>query len=445
MSGYDTIDIRAPLFFERNRVFRVYRGGLLFHDFFGDPAEDDFYPEEWVASTVKALNREPKSKHEGISLVAGSRVPFSDVVQRHQRELVGDGSRRVPSTAAWFEANGERSVRVRSMKVMRPGSIVLEEREVPACGPGEVLIKVMACGICGTDVHIYRGEYLGGYPVVPGHEFSGVVEAVGSGVTRYRPGDRVAVEPNVACDDCESCLNNRQNFCRNWQGIGVTRPGGFAQYAIAPERAVFSIGNLGFEEGAFMEPLSCVLHGLERARVPAGAKIAVLGAGPIGILLLESALALGAADATVAEKNPARLAFARACGAKAAVLSLDELEKDAYDLVIDATGSPAVMARTIDFARPGGTVLLFGVPPKGATMEIEPFVIFSKGLTVLSSYTSVRNSYQALRLMREGRVAVPKLVSHRLPLEEFRRGIELIETGADDVKKVLLLPNGALP
>jgi D-arabinitol dehydrogenase (NADP+) len=332
-----------------------------------------------------------------------------------------------------------------AMNVLKPGSLALEERAVPVPGAGEVLIKVMACGICGTDIHIYRGEYLGSYPVVPGHEFSGIVEAVGSGIVRFRPGDRVAVEPNVACDNCTSCLNNRQNFCLNWQGIGVTRPGGFAQYALAPERAVFSIGDLDFAEGAFMEPLSCVLHGLERARIPAGANIVVLGAGPIGILLLQTALHLGATAATVAEKNPARLAFARTCGARTVVASLDDLGKDGYDLVIDATGSPAVMARTIDFARPGGTVLLFGVPPTGAKMEIEPFVIFRKGLTVLSSYTSVRNSFQALRLMQEGKVSVKQVVSHRLPLEEFRRGIELIETGADDVKKVLLLPNGALP
>jgi D-arabinitol dehydrogenase (NADP+) len=334
---------------------------------------------------------------------------------------------------------------MKAMNVLKPGSLALEERTVPVPGAGEVLIKVMACGICGTDIHIYRGEYLGSYPVVPGHEFSGTVEAVGSGIVRFRPGDRVAVEPNVACDNCTSCLNNRQNFCLNWQGIGVTRPGGFAQYALAPERAVFSIGDLDFAEGAFMEPLSCVLHGLERARIPAGANIVVLGAGPIGILLLQTALHLGATAATVAEKNPARLAFARTCGAKGVVSSLDDLEKDGYDLVIDATGSPAVMARTIDFARPGGTVLLFGVPPTGAKMEIEPFVIFRKGLTVLSSYTSVRNSFQALRLMQEGKVSVKQVVSHRLPLEDFRRGIELIETGADDVKKVLLLPNGTLP
>jgi D-arabinitol dehydrogenase (NADP+) len=124
-------------------------------------------------------------------------------------------------------------------KITQPGTTVLSEGAVPAPAAGEVLIKISACGICGTDIHIFRGEYLGSYPVVPGHEFSGVIEKVGPGVTRYAPGDRVAVEPNIACDNCVSCLKNRQNFCMNWRGIGVTRPGGMSQYAVAPEKAVF--------------------------------------------------------------------------------------------------------------------------------------------------------------------------------------------------------------
>ncbi len=329
-------------------------------------------------------------------------------------------------------------------KILTLNSMVIEETDVPVPGPGEVLIKVMACGICGTDVHIFRGEYLGSYPVVPGHEFSGVVEKTGDQVTRFKRGDRVSVEPNIACDDCVSCLNNRHNFCLNWQGVGVTRAGGMAQYVAAPEKAVFSIGGLSFQEGAFMEPLSCVLHGLERTRVPAGAKVALLGAGPIGILLLKAVRALGAAHVTVAEKTASRLEFARSAGAAVCLSSVDELERDSYDVVIDATGVPAVMAKTILFARPGGTVLLFGVPPSGKLMEVEPFIIFRKGLTVLSSYTSERNSLQAIRLMESGRIPVREIVSHQLPLTDLQKGIELIEKGADNVKKVLILPNGSL-
>jgi D-arabinitol dehydrogenase (NADP+) len=177
----------------------------------------------------------------------------------------------------------------------------------PDPAPDEVVVRVMASGICGTDVHIFRGEYLGGYPVIPGHEFAGVVEAVGSQVTRFQVGDRVAVEPNIACDNCEACLNNRQNFCQNWQAVGVTRLGGMAQCTTAPEKVVFPIGDLSFEAGAFVEPLSCVLHGLERLDPEMADKVVILGAGPIGMLLLQGVRLRGASQVTVVDKNEARL------------------------------------------------------------------------------------------------------------------------------------------
>jgi threonine dehydrogenase-like Zn-dependent dehydrogenase len=112
------------------------------------------------------------------------------------------------------------------MVISSPNEITLSEIDNPIPDSGEALIQVMASGICGTDLHIYHGEYLGDYPVIPGHEFSGVVTAIGSQVERFKIGDRVAVEPNIACDNCEHCLNNRQNFCLNWQAVGVTLPGG---------------------------------------------------------------------------------------------------------------------------------------------------------------------------------------------------------------------------
>jgi threonine dehydrogenase-like Zn-dependent dehydrogenase len=213
-----------------------------------------------------------------------------------------------------------------------------------------------------------------------------------------------------------------------------------AQTVLAPEKAVFAIGNLPFEQAAFMEPLSCVLHGIERAGVHLADRIAILGAGPIGNLLLQVARLQGAAHVTVVERQAARADLARASGAERCFASLDALEADHYDLVIDATGSIPVMARAIDFARPGGTVLLFGVPPAGAAMEVEPFKIFRKGLTVLSSFTSRRNSYQAVSLLRSGLVDVTTLISHRLPLEQFEQGIDMVEQGLEDVRKVMILP-----
>jgi D-arabinitol dehydrogenase (NADP+) len=326
--------------------------------------------------------------------------------------------------------------------IKQPREILFTEKEIPIPKDDEVLIKVMASGICGTDVHIYRGEYLGDYPVIPGHEFSGEVAAVGNRVKRFKVGDRVAVEPNIACDNCEACLNNRQNFCENWQAVGVTLPGGMEQYVTAPEKVVFDIGDLPFDKAAFVEPLSCVIHGIERTHIELADKVVVLGAGPIGDLMLQMARIQGAAQVTMLESNPGRAELARQLGADLVAEKMEDLKPDGYDVVIDATGALPVMSRSINFARKGGTVLLFGVPPSGKNVDFDAFKIFQKGLTLLSSYTSVRNSFQAIGLLRSGQVKVDQLISHHLPLKELKRAIELIEARDPTVKKVIMLPNG---
>jgi D-arabinitol dehydrogenase (NADP+) len=329
---------------------------------------------------------------------------------------------------------------MKAAKILQPNHLEIVELPVPDPDETEVLIKVMASGICGTDLHIFRGEYMGDYPVIPGHEFSGLVEAVGSSVTRFQPGDRVAVEPNIACDNCYNCLNNRQNFCLNWSAVGVTRPGGMAQYVTAPEKSVFDIGEIPFDHAAFMEPLSCVLHGVERLDPDLASRIAIFGAGPIGVLLLQALRLKGAAEIVMVDKNPARAEFARSLGADTVATNLDELPCTDYDVVVDATGVIAVMSRCIDYVRHGGKVLLFGVPPSGMKMTLEAFPIFRKGLTILSSFTSLRNSTQALDLLKRQRISLDGLVSHKLTLDEFGRGIELLEGGLEDVKKVMILP-----
>ena len=328
-----------------------------------------------------------------------------------------------------------------SIIIPKPNEMILSQREIPVPGSGEVLIQVMASGICGTDLHIYRGEYLGDYPVIPGHEFSGIVAATGGQVQRFSTGDRVAVEPNIACDNCFHCLNNRQNFCLNWQAIGVTLPGGMQQYVLAPEKAVFDVEDLPFEHAAFVEPLSCVVHGIERARIRLGDTVAILGAGPIGCLLLQMARLQGAARITMLESNPGRADLARQLGADQVMTHLGDLLPDTYDVVIDATGAIPVMNRSIDFARHGGTVLLFGVPPAGKKLELDAFRIFQKGLTLLSSYTSVRNSLQAIQLLQTGQIQVEPLISHRLPLRELSSALEWIESRDPAVKKVIIEPN----
>jgi 2-desacetyl-2-hydroxyethyl bacteriochlorophyllide A dehydrogenase len=333
---------------------------------------------------------------------------------------------------------------MKALVIEKPETALIKTVPVPQVGDLEVKIQVKVSGICGTDVHIYRGEYLGSYPVIPGHEFSGVVVETGKKVTRFKTGDHVAIEPNISCDNCHACLNNRQNFCEHWNGVGVTLPGGMAEYAVVPEKAVFNIGSLPFLAGAFVEPLSCVLHGVERARIQMADRVAILGAGPIGILLSKAIQLQGSSDITQVDKNQSRLELARNSGARYAVDSLDALEHDGYDVVVEAAGSSFLMEQSLKYVRKGGTLLWFGVPKQDAVVSLPAFTIFEKGLFILSSYTSVRNSIQAVRLLETGRIDVSKLVSHRLPLEEFSNGVQTIEQGTDGVLKVVILPNGSL-
>ncbi len=331
---------------------------------------------------------------------------------------------------------------MKSARIPKPDQIEIVDFPDPEPGPGQAVIKVMAAGICGTDLHIFRGEYLGSYPVIPGHEFSGEVVAVGPGVTRFTTGDRVAVEPNISCNDCVACLNNRENFCRNWQAVGVTLPGGMSQYVVVPENAMFSIDDLPFEQAAFMEPLSCVIHGVERAGIRLGDKVAIWGAGPIGLMMLQLVRLQGATQVAVADLNLSRAELARQLGADVASGDMQVFEKDYFDVVIDATGAIPVMASAIDYVRPGGTVLWFGVPPAHQKIELEPFLMFQKGLKVVTSYTSLRNSYQAIDLLASGRVNVVPIISHQLPLEEFPNALHMLESRQPGVEKVIIRPNG---
>jgi len=332
----------------------------------------------------------------------------------------------------------------KSARIVIPGKVeIIQEPESYLTDPpaGWVTIQVQASGICGTDIHIFKGEYLGSYPMVPGHEFAGVITAAGSNVDQFKAGDRVAVEPNLSCGNCQSCKNNRQHFCQNWQAVGVTLPGGMATHVSVPQEAVFSIGDLSFEEGAFMEPLSCVLHGVQRLNPELGDRILLAGAGPIGLLLLRVLKQAGVAYIDVLEKRDSRRGIARASGAKAVYENVSSIPSTEYDSVIDATGVPLIMEKLVKFSRPSGKILFFGVPPKDSMISINPFLLFNRELTLISSFTSLRNSQQALLLMQSGKVRVDDLVSHRFSLDDFDKGLKLGLSNEDGVMKLMIKPN----
>ncbi len=323
---------------------------------------------------------------------------------------------------------------MQAAQIEAPEKARVIEAEQPSPGSDDVLIKVAAAGICGTDLHIFHGEYEATYPLIPGHEFSGTVVAVGANVERYRPGDRVTADPNIPCNRCPACQRNEPNQCEKLAAIGVTRNGGFAQYVIAPEGNVFPIGALSFAQAALVEPLACVVWGLKRVQIQAGDSALIFGAGPMGCLLLQAIRHSGATNAVITDSVPWRLEQAAGMGATETVLADSQQEQHlkaiapaGYDLVVDATGIPKVLEQAFGFARPRGKVWVFGVTPRGAKATFVPYDVFRKDLSIIGSFAVNRTFQESIAMIQGGAVRVEPLISHRLPLDRFTEGMELAE------------------
>ncbi len=246
--------------------------------------------------------------------------------------------------------------------VTRPGTVLV--REVPDLQPGagDVLIRVTSAGVCGTDVHIVTGRHTQAtLPLVPGHEIAGQVESVGEGVHDLAVGQAVAVDPVIACGTCHFCRKGLRNHCLRFGAIGVTQPGGFARYVIAPAVNTYPVGGLPLDQAVFAEPLGCIVWGLKRLD-PALASTALLfGAGPIGLLLLQGLLVAGVVRVAVVDPVERRLEIARQLGASHTVTPGPELKgtlRDAapfgFEVVAEATGNPAVVQEMLPYAPPGG-------------------------------------------------------------------------------------------
>ncbi|MBS3933545.1 MAG: alcohol dehydrogenase catalytic domain-containing protein [Truepera sp.] len=323
----------------------------------------------------------------------------------------------------------------------------MTDKAVPSVGPLDVLIEVRRAGICGTDIHIWRGEYaLARFPMVPGHEFSGVVTAVGDEVVRVRVGDRVTADPNIPCGRCLECQRNAFNQCLGLSVVGVTRDGAFARYVAVPESVTFPIGDISFADGALIEPLACVVWGLKQVAIEPGDSMLLFGAGPMGCLLMQAARTAGAVSITVVETSASRLAQARALGATHALTPAEltaEFCRDAapngFDIVTDVTGVPAVIESTMQYVRPQGKIWVFGVAPDTATIAISPYAIFRKDIKIIGSFALNKTFSEAIALIRYGAVKVAPLVSHSFPIHDFHEGLRVAEHDPNRMKVQFVL------
>lgn len=319
---------------------------------------------------------------------------------------------------------------------------VVKDVPKPVCGPDEVVIQVKRCGVCGTDLHIFAGDFLSPYPLVPGHEFAGVVDEVGDLVSNFKVGDRVAVDPSLFCGKCKYCLTGRGNHCEHWGATGDTTNGAMAEYVVVPAITVFALpDHLSFAQGAFIEPIACVVHGMNQLQLTVGQSVLLFGAGSMGQLLIQALTHAGAGELVVVDVAQGKLDLARTHGATHAYLADQAQSRLAhrkghlgFDVVIDVTGIPAVIQSEFQYMAPCATHLQFGVAPIEAKLEVSPFDIYHNDWRMIGSM-AVNHTFQAaLDWVTAGRFSTDPLISSVMRLEEmpefFARG------KAADVMKV---------
>lgn len=293
----------------------------------------------------------------------------------------------------------------------------------PVAGPGQVVLAVKASGLCHTDFEVLHANYgPGSFPVVPGHEYAGVILQVGPDVTDVLVGDRVVIDPNINCGTCPACKRGWAHLCDLLEAYGVTQNGGFAGQSIVAANAVHKIGDMAFEVAALAEPMGCVLNGLNAAKAKDKQNALIFGAGPMGLMLAVGLRAQGVLDVTLVDLDETRLSFAKEMGFAAIPASGDDIKawSHAADLAIDATGVPAVASSLTQYTANGGSALFFGVCPQETRIEVSPFEVFRRQLSLVGSHSLNHNIPEALAALRAFDGDLSKLVSHRLPLKEMQ-------------------------
>lgn len=335
---------------------------------------------------------------------------------------------------------------MRAIVFTSEGELSLEERPRPVPGVKEILIETAAVGICGTDTHVFDGEFEGTvFPLVPGHEATGTIVAFGEGVNDgvfdFSVGDHVAINPSTTCGECEYCLNGHQNLCPAWNGLGVVASDGACQqFFTAPARNVYKLKpDTDINEAALIEPLACCIRGWDVLPRRLGDHVLVYGAGTMGLLMAQLATKAGAATVTIIDLNEDRLRVAEECGIALRYTSADDAERSQWDVVIDATGNIRAIEDAITRVKPAGYFQDFGVAPADATARFSPFRVYRDELTFVGSM-AVHNSFgRAVEMFEAGAINAKAMISHSFSLDDYSEALEKFRAGTG--RKLQIRPN----
>ena len=292
--------------------------------------------------------------------------------------------------------------------------LAVADVERPKPGSKECLVKVLACGICGTDRHIYHGEYPSSKPVILGHEFGGVIEEVGPD-SKFKVGQVVSVDPNIVCGKCEDCKAERTAFCPDLTALGVNINGGLAQYVLTPDSQIYPVRNdLNPLHLAFIEPLACSIRGMDLAKLTGGEKVAILGGGVIGLLVVQLAKLACASEIVLVTRQKFRRDVALKIGATRVV---DPQSEDVntvitkMDVTFECAGSVETFKQSQNITRRGGSVIVLGLTASDANLEVNPFNIVVNELRIQGSFLNPLTQARAAELVESGKLNLDILIS----------------------------------
>lgn len=329
-----------------------------------------------------------------------------------------------------------------------PGVIEFRETPRPIAAEGQVLVRIMRIGICGSDIHVYHGKHpFTRYPVTQGHEVSGRIEAVGSGVEGLSVGQKVTIEPQVCCGHCYPCTHGKYNLCEELKVMGFQTTGTASEYFTVDAAKVTPLPEtMSYDEGAMIEPLAVTVHAAKRFPELKGARVAILGCGPIGILLMQSCKALGAASVLVTDVSDYRLSVARSVGADYAVntgeTDMEQALRDAFgsdkaDVIYDCAGSDITMGQAIRCARKGSTIVLVAVFSKLASVDLA--VLNDHELELNTSMMYRHEDYvDTIRLVSEGKVQLRPLMSRHFAFRDYLKAYQYIDENREMTMKVII-------
>lgn len=330
-----------------------------------------------------------------------------------------------------------------------PKEFTVCEVPVPCIAPNQVLIRVRACGVCRTDIHLHEGEFLARYPYTNGHEFAGEIVEVGAAVTTLVKGDRVVADNTVLCGACYYCRRNQPLYCENFVSLGCNTDGGFAEYVAVNHDKVFPIGDqLSFDQASFAEPTACAVHGMDRIDLKCGDDVLIFGAGPTGIILTQLLKHGGAGRLVVCASNQKKLDLVRDNGYAETVKMergdyakhtkiLYEQFPHGFDVVIDATGSPRVLEQCFDFGKMGAKIVVYGVAGEQDRINISPYQIFQREYQLIGSYAQTHCFDRAIQFLESGIVKVDDLITDHFDLDGYGAMLEKMYNGKDNIKIVI--------